>query len=147
VSNQTTELRECPFCGGPAEIKRAGTHRQSMVFGCTECHAELEFGDVVGLTAPERYAWNTRATDARIEELERELKVALESWVKEHNKANDELTTLRAECEGFAEMLRLIMKSASPHPMQNPAMYSAWIKADDMLNRRAAIAKGKESGE
>ncbi len=63
------------------------------------------------------------------------------------NLSKRELTTLRAECEGFAEALRVIIKSATPHPMQNPTMYSAWIKADDMLTRHAAIAKGKESGE
>lgn len=54
------ELKPCPFCGRPAEIRRKGTSRQSMLYGCTECHAELECGDVYGLTAPERYGWNQR---------------------------------------------------------------------------------------
>lgn len=55
------KLLPCPFCGGQAEIKRKGTYRQSMVIGCTNCHGELESGDVVGLTRPVDYGWNKRA--------------------------------------------------------------------------------------
>ena len=55
-----TVLKPCPFCGGTAEIKRRGTARMSMLIGCVDCHAEVESGDVCGLTAVENYKWNMR---------------------------------------------------------------------------------------
>jgi ssDNA-binding Zn-finger/Zn-ribbon topoisomerase 1 len=60
ANQKARELLPCPFCGREAEIKRRGTARQSMLIGCTNCHAELESGDVCGLTKPENYDWNTR---------------------------------------------------------------------------------------
>ena len=55
-----TVLKPCPFCGGTAEIKRRGTARMSMLIGCVDCHAEVESGDVCGMTAVENYKWNMR---------------------------------------------------------------------------------------
>jgi hypothetical protein len=39
------KLRDCPFCGGEAEIERMGTGRASMVIGCTDCGCRLETGE------------------------------------------------------------------------------------------------------
>lgn len=55
------EMKPCPFCGGAAEIERAGDHRQSMIVVCTECGARVESGDVLGLTNIERWHWNRRS--------------------------------------------------------------------------------------
>jgi len=56
------KLLACPFCGKEAEIERPGTARASMIIACTNCGGRMESGDVVGLTPPEQYAWNVRAT-------------------------------------------------------------------------------------
>lgn len=65
MTDNQTALREalepCQFCGGEAEIERRGTARQSMIVACTNCGARMESGDVVGMTGPENYAWNTRS--------------------------------------------------------------------------------------
>lgn len=53
-------LLPCPFCGNEAEVKREGTHRASMIIGCTECHCELESGDIYGRTPDDRLEWNRR---------------------------------------------------------------------------------------
>jgi Lar family restriction alleviation protein len=39
------ELLPCPFCGGEAEIERAGDHHRSTVYTCTYCGASLETGE------------------------------------------------------------------------------------------------------
>jgi Lar family restriction alleviation protein len=39
------ELLPCPFCGGKAEIERAGDHCRSTVYTCTDCGAFLETGE------------------------------------------------------------------------------------------------------
>jgi len=62
-----TVLKPCPFCGGTAEIKRRGTARMSMLIGCVDCHAEVESGDVCGVTAVENYKWNMRKPLAKQE--------------------------------------------------------------------------------
>lgn len=53
-------LKPCPFCGAEAEILREGTTRQSMRIACTNCNTEVESGDVIGLTPPEKWRWNQR---------------------------------------------------------------------------------------
>lgn len=62
-------LKPCPFCGGDAELERAGDRRQSTIYACLHCSCRLETGEEWGYGAD----WNTRATDARIAELEAEL--------------------------------------------------------------------------
>lgn len=64
-------LKPCPFCGGNAEVERLGTSRQSMIVACENCGARMESGDVAGMTAPERWAWNRRALDTHSSENER----------------------------------------------------------------------------
>ena len=54
-------LLPCPLCRGGAEIERKGSHRASMIVTCTNCGCRVESGDVYGLTAPERMAWNRRS--------------------------------------------------------------------------------------
>lgn len=53
-----SELRECPFCGGEAEVVRCGTPRQSSQISCTNCNCHLESSGR-GLRSGD--AWNTRA--------------------------------------------------------------------------------------
>ena len=60
-----SELKECPFCGGEAELLRKGDHRQSNQVSCMYCGAELEDGAEFNHEG----AWNTRP---REEELEKE---------------------------------------------------------------------------
>jgi hypothetical protein len=54
-------LLPSPLCRGGAEIERKGSHRASMIVTCTNCGCRVESGDVYGLTAPERMAWNRRS--------------------------------------------------------------------------------------
>lgn len=74
-------LKPCPFCGAEAEILREGTTRQSMRIACTNCNTEVESGDVIGLTPPEKWRWNQRVPVTVSEkgeaESERLLRVAL----------------------------------------------------------------------
>lgn len=60
------ELLPCPFCESAPEIERQGTARQSMIVACTNCGCRLESGDIVGMTLPENYKWNTRANIAAL---------------------------------------------------------------------------------
>ncbi len=53
-------IKPCPFCGGKAEIIRQGTTRQSMQIACTNCNTQVESGDVMGLTPPDKWHWNKR---------------------------------------------------------------------------------------
>ena len=55
------ELKPCPFCGGEAEIERAGTRAVSMIIACTECGGRMESGDEVGRTDPRHWNWNMRS--------------------------------------------------------------------------------------
>jgi len=52
----TEKLKPCPFCGGEAEIERAGTPRFSTIYACTDCGCRLETGEEWGHGT----AWNTR---------------------------------------------------------------------------------------
>ncbi len=74
-----SELKECPFCGGEAELLRKGDHRQSNQVSCMDCGAELEDGATFNYEG----AWNTRP---REEELE-----------KENNKLREENAELTSE--------------------------------------------------
>ena len=72
------ELRECAHCGSEAQIDRMGTSRVSMQISCTDCGAHMETGET---WIDEHSSWNTRASDTKIAELEKEnaeLKKALE---------------------------------------------------------------------
>ena len=51
------ELKTCPFCGSEAEIKQMGTHRVSMIVGCTDCGCILETGET---WIDEKSNWNVR---------------------------------------------------------------------------------------
>lgn len=69
------ELKPCPFCGGEPVVLRRGTSIASMIISCPSCGGRMESGDVIGMTDPRRWRWNTRAVDgdnARLlEELEK----------------------------------------------------------------------------
>ena len=51
------QLKDCPFCGGNAEIERMGNNKQSMIVACTNCGARTE----CGATTIDNCHWNYRA--------------------------------------------------------------------------------------
>ena len=57
MANDT--LLACPFCGGAAEVERAGTSRQSCIVRCEDCGAKVESNE----QGAGRY-WNMRTTAA-----------------------------------------------------------------------------------
>lgn len=57
MTEKTTILLPCPFCGGEAEIERIGDRRQSTVYACLFCGCRLETGE----ECLHGSAWNTRA--------------------------------------------------------------------------------------
>ena len=65
----SNELKPCPFCGGPGQIKRKGNINVRMQIECLYCKASVESGDVFGLTRPESYKWNQRHPGAEVAEL------------------------------------------------------------------------------
>lgn len=69
-----SELKPCPFCGGSAGIEKRGTHRQSMIISCHSCGCDLESGDVIGLTDPQQYQWNTRPREDKLVEALRDIR-------------------------------------------------------------------------
>jgi Lar family restriction alleviation protein len=85
-------LKRCPFCGGEAEIERPGTARQSMIVTCTDCGAQMESGNVAGLTEPSGYAWNRRAPSPAIEKAREAIETLL-FWAgrREDSHTRDEL--------------------------------------------------------
>ena len=60
------KLKLCPFCGGYPEIIRTGTSRRSMIISCEDCGCTVESGDIVGLTEPKDWSWNTRYTTDKL---------------------------------------------------------------------------------
>jgi Lar family restriction alleviation protein len=58
TDTKAPSLKPCPFCGGEAEIERAGTLRQSTLYQCTSCACTLETGE----EWDHGKQWNTRAT-------------------------------------------------------------------------------------
>lgn len=59
-SPQAVSLRECPFCGGRAEIEQFGNTRSSTIYCCQECGCRLETGEEFN----HGRSWNRRASPA-----------------------------------------------------------------------------------
>lgn len=57
MTNDAIDLKDCPFCGGEAEIERYGTPRMSTIYACQDCGCRLETGEEWG----HGRQWNTRA--------------------------------------------------------------------------------------
>lgn len=72
TSDIVERLRDCPFCGGTAEIERHGTPRQSTIYACNECGCRLETGEEWDHGAD----WNKRSCDAEITALRYRLEKA-----------------------------------------------------------------------
>lgn len=53
----STSLKPCPFCGGEAEVRRAGTIRRSTIIECTDCGCSLESNEHSHWIGSQ---WNTR---------------------------------------------------------------------------------------
>ena len=68
MSEEKQELKNCPFCGGEAEIERFGNNRCSTIYACTDCGCRLETNEEWGFGD----RWNTRAENPRIAALELE---------------------------------------------------------------------------
>lgn len=70
----STELKPCPFCGGSAKPYTFGAvvgGKALHFFECGECRAGKSLGEYSEEEAAK--AWNTRAPDPRVEELEEKL--------------------------------------------------------------------------
>lgn len=82
-------LKPCPFCGGDAELERAGDRHQSTIYACLYCSCRLETGEEWGYGTN----WNTRAPDPRIAELEARAERAeaerAEEWRKRRKAESD----------------------------------------------------------
>lgn len=50
------KLKDCPFCGGEAEIVREGNRSQSTQYACTDCGCQLETPETFGFGG----YWNQR---------------------------------------------------------------------------------------
>ncbi len=57
MTNDAIDLKDCPFCGGEAEIEQYGTPRMSTIYACQDCGCRLETGEEWG----HGRQWNTRA--------------------------------------------------------------------------------------
>lgn len=75
MSEEKQELKNCPFCGGEAEIERFGNNRCSTIYACTDCGCRLETNEEWGFGD----RWNTRAENPRIAALESDLEY-LNRW-------------------------------------------------------------------
>lgn len=64
--SEAVELEPCPFCGGKAEIERAGTPRFSTIYACTDCGCRLETGEEWGHGSH----WNRRSLTGEGEPVE-----------------------------------------------------------------------------
>lgn len=53
-------LRECPFCGGAADIEQYGDRSRCTIYACSVCGCRLETGEEWGHGGQ----WNTRAAPA-----------------------------------------------------------------------------------
>lgn len=166
MTNQTTELRECPqlcpFCATEPfkdEDFWRLKHKQECPFYWTGGYNLLQGEEQIT-------HWNTRATDARISELE----ACRMAYASEFPRTQDgeldvgnihhniralkaELTTLRAECEGLRkamakvdDLLRRIEETRWGHDGCCGVTFLA-NEARETIDDCAAIAKGKESGE
>lgn len=116
---QPTELKECPFCGNNAELETGYNLVQCADRNC-DCIIKRKT-DEEAITA-----WNTRATDKRVEELERELSIARQLHKEDHEALTKissalfdrddiswtdslrELTTLRAEKKELEKLVEHI---------------------------------------
>lgn len=127
----------CPFCGGESKIEESSSVEGCNVW-CTACHSRSPWFDGYYLEIGEDKknaikAWNTRARDAHIEELEAALKIAgeaLEAHHKHHQQALEvyleqdgkpldfsidlgEAYSDSGLCEKTGEAIRLIQKTLS----------------------------------
>lgn len=140
MSNPTNpgELKACPFCGsdGISNAERIGFPVEAC---CTTCRAQGP-SKLTGREADE--AWNTRATDSRIAELEARLNlktVLHETCMKSIRRYGTELTTLRAankELENVIVRLKCgcVSKDCRVHGSYYPELIEAY---------KSAIAKEK----
>lgn len=87
-------LKPCPFCGGEAELERAGDRRQSTIYACLHCSCRLETPEEWGYGTD----WNIRAPDARIAELE----ARAEKAEADARDAKAEASSLRMRRDAFA---------------------------------------------
>lgn len=96
------KLLPCPFCGGPAEVERPGTMRQSMIVVCQDCGARVESGDVTDLTRADSLAWNMRQ-EVVARALVRQLHAVVEDFMpnigkcvlQDYKRLNDTLVEAR----------------------------------------------------
>ena len=100
------ELKPCPFCGGKAEVVQVGSARQSTIYGCTDCHCQLETGEVFNIGVQ----WNTRADSLAIAaavQAEREAcaKIALNETPGVYDNTDESEGFARA-CHRIAELIR-----------------------------------------
>lgn len=88
-----SELRECPFCGGEAELMDGGTIcfvycDSCKTTGCTfvsECASQAVA------------AWNTRATDTELTRLKRQVEVLSRGLRGLRETTTDNISEVRAE--------------------------------------------------
>ena len=136
-------LRECPFCGGKAEIKRNGAARGPMLIGCTDCHAELESGDVVGLTLPQNYQWNRRAALASGDEVE-QLRISLFNAIGEVEQQRNALKFMNGVADELKARLKeaeACIREAEPYVSKGTASWAAeWHR-----RHAAAIARSTKA--
>lgn len=105
-----TDLRECPFCGGGAEIEQVGTRRQSQIIACTNCGCRLESAET---RIDAHIQWNRRA------ETERE---TVAQWMIDNSFATghgDSIAGLLAELKWQIEELRAKVNRIHPVPVRD----------------------------
>lgn len=142
------ELKPCPFCGGKAEVVQVGSARQSTIYGCTDCHCQLETGEVFNIGVQ----WNTRADSLAIAAAVQAEREAICGIISDHvaeDARGDLLHFIRSRPAPAVDVLGVVREFVAVIRARSDAKFTRdeWNKFDALAALVPGAAAKGEGGE
>ena len=142
------ELKPCPFCGGKAEVVQVGSERQSTIYGCTDCHCQLETGEVFNIGVQ----WNTRADSLAIAAAVQAEREAICGIISDHvaeDARGDLLHFIRSRPAPAVDVLGVVREFVAVIRARSDAKFTRdeWNKFDALAALVPGAAAKGEGGE
>lgn len=141
-------MKPCPFCGGKAEVVQVGSARQSTIYGCTDCHCQLETGEVFNIGVQ----WNTRADSLAIAAAVQAEREAICGIISDHvaeDARGDLLHFIRSRPAPAVDVLGVVREFVAVIRARSDAKFTRdeWNKFDALAALVPGAAAKGEGGE